>query len=176
MMLIELFFKDKKDVTITVLDLGEVSAQYDNAKITKMMLLGWFEELGFGIINDPDVEIAEKTKVAAIELIYDSLNSNSLVRNSDYIGERLQLPYDKISRIFSQVTGTTLAKYIILLKMEKAKDLLLGSDYSVSEISYMMEYSSVQYFSNQFKSYVGVTISKFKENPQMYRKPLESIL
>lgn len=174
--LIDLFFKSKEHVHINSIELGNVKLNYDSKLANRDTIISWFEELGFGAVNDPDVEITEKTKNAAIELIYQALNSNSLVRNSDYISERLQLPYDKISRVFSQVTGITLAKYIILLKMEKAKDLLLGDEYSVSEISYMMEYSSVQYFSNQFKKYVGVTISTFKENPIMYRKHLEDII
>jgi AraC-like DNA-binding protein len=174
--LVELFFNGKDNICICSINLGEVNVEYDDEQVSRPLLVSWFDELGFTIVNDLNVEITEKTKVAAVELIHDALNSNSLVRNSDYISERLQLPYDKISRIFSQVTGTTLATYIILLKMEKAKDLLIGNDYTVSEISYIMEYSSVQYFSNQFKKHVGVTISQYKENPQMYRKPIESII
>tara|TARA_R110002050_G_scaffold33007_2_gene84463 strand:+ start:51767 stop:52348 length:582 start_codon:yes stop_codon:yes gene_type:complete len=174
--LVRLFFSRMANVEILSIDLGEVSLEYEDTEVTKSVLIKWLDELGFTIVLDPNVEIAERTKIAAVELIYESLNSNSLVRNSDYISERLQLPYDKISRVFSQVTGVTLAKYIILLKMEKAKDLLIGNAYTVSEISYMMDYSSVQYFSNQFKHHVGVTISTFKESPQMYRKSLESLL
>ena len=174
--LIELDFNSKKGVTLNNISLGEVSLEYDDTVVSKNQIANWFKDLGFDLIIDPNVEIVEKTKIAAIELIYKSFNANSLIRNSEYISEKLQLPYDKISRVFSQVTGTKLEKYIILLKLEKAKDLLLGNEYTVSEIAFMMDYSSVQYFSNQFKKNVGVTISQFKDAPQAYRKPLETII
>jgi len=174
--LIELYFKSIEGVVITDISLGIISYTYNDAAVSNVEIINWLQELGFGVIVDPNVEIVEKTKIAAIELIYKSFNANSLIRNSEYISDKLQLPYDKISRVFSQVTGTKLEKYIILLKLEKAKELLLGNEYSVSEIAFMMDYSSVQYFSNQFKKNVGVTISQFKEAPEMYRKPLESII
>lgn len=156
--------------------LGEVKLSFDDAIITEEKIVSCFKEIGFEVIIDPDVEIVEKIKIAAIERIYMAFNTNSLIRNSDYISEKVQLPYDKISRVFSQVTGVKLEKYIILLKMEKAKEMLCRNEYTVSEIAFLMDYSSVQYFSNQFRKHVGVTISKFKETPKVYRKSIESLI
>ena len=174
--LIDLFCASREGVDVDKVVLGEVKLTYDNAVMSIDKITDCFKKIGFDIIVDPNVEIVEKIKIAAIELIYMSFNANSLIRNSDYISDKLQLSYDKISRIFSQVTGVKLEKYIILLKMEKAKEMLYRNEYTVSEIAFMMDYSSVQYFSNQFKKHVGVTISKFKETPEMYRKSLESLI
>ncbi len=174
--LIELYFNTKKDVSIKRIVLGEVILSYDGSIIVRGEIIKSFHDLGFEVINDPHVEIVEKIKIAAIELIFKSFNTNSLIRNSDYISEKLQLPYDKISRIFSQVTGIKLEKYIILLKLEKAKEMLLTKEFNISEIAFMMDYSSVQYFSNQFKKHVGVTISQYKTNPAAFRKSLEELL
>jgi len=174
--LIELFCERKEGVHIDRIVLGEVKLTFDDSLFTVEKITTCFKEIGFEIIVDPNVEIVEKTKIAAIELIYMSFNANSLIRNSDYISDKLQLSYDKISRVFSQVTGVKLEKYIILLKMEKAKEMLYRNEYTVSEIAFMMDYSSVQYFSNQFKKYVGVTVSKFKESPKTYRKSIESLI
>ena len=128
------------------------------------------------MINDPEIEIVERVKVAAIELIYYANNTNSLIRNSDYISERVQLPYDKISKVFSKVTNTTLEKYIILLKIEKAKELLFKNDYTLSEIAYMLGYSSVHYLSNQFKKVTGFSVSQYKSLDEPHRIPLENLL
>ena len=174
--LIELSIGSHKNISITHIALGEVMLEYEDKSYSLESLEAIFMDLGFACIKDPEVEIVEKTKVAAVELIHESLNNNSLIRNSEYISEKLQLPYDKISRVFSKVTGQKLEKVIILLKIEKAKELLCRDEYNVSEIAYMMDYSSVQYFSNQFKKTVGVTISAFKEAPQKYRKPIEEII
>ena len=174
--LIEMVFIQKESVKLLSIVLGEVSLEYDNDVISKNQIIDIFKHLNFDIVRDPDVEIVEKTKIAAIEIIHKSFNANSLIRNSEYISDKLQLPYDKISKVFSQVTGSTLEKYIILLKIEKAKEMIVNNEYNLSEISYMLGYSSVHYLSNQFKKSTGVTVSQFKDNPSAYRKKLEELI
>lgn len=174
--LIELVLCQKESVKLLSIVLGEVHLEYDENSITRDEIITIFKELNFDIIRDPDVEIAEKTKIAAVEIIHKSFNNNSLIRNSEYISDKLQLPYEKISKVFSMVTGCTLEKYIILLKVEKAKEMIVNNEYNLSEISYMLGYSSVQYLSNQFKKMTGITVSQFKDNPSAYRKTIEELL
>ncbi|HUM51510.1 MAG TPA: AraC family transcriptional regulator [Chitinophagales bacterium] len=174
--LIELFFTHKDGVHVKTVFLGEANLVFDSNKITEKEIALCFQQLGFNVINDPEVEIVEKIKVAAIELIYYANNTNSLIRNSDYISERVQLPYERISKVFSKITNTTLEKYIILLKIEKAKELLLKNDFTLSEISYMLGYSSVHYLSNQFKKVTGFSVSQYKGLEDPHRIPLENLL
>jgi AraC-like DNA-binding protein len=130
----------------------------------------------FPIIQDKNLQLVEQIKVAAIELIHFYNNSNSLIRNSDYLSNKLDLPYPQLSKIFSDKTGITLEKYIILLKMERVKALLFYDEFSVSEISFMMGYSSVQYLSNQFKQITNLSISEYKKLGKFERIPLENLL
>lgn len=174
--LIELYFGNKEEIQIKKVFLGEATLLYNQEKITEPEIIQQFVQLGFNVINDPDIVITEKIKVAAIELIHFANNTNSLIRNSDYISERVQLPYDKISKIFSKVTNTTLEKYIILLKIEKAKELIINNEITLSEISYTLGYSSVQYLSNQFKKTTGYTVSQYKDLPNHDRIPLENLI
>lgn len=88
----------------------------------------------------------------------------------------MQIPYSKLSKIFSSETGVTLEKYLILLKIERVKKLIINNEYTLSEIAYMLGYSSVQYLSNQFKKTTGFTVSQFKNGAQVERIPLENIL
>ena len=156
--------------------LGEANLTYNAGKITEKEIAQCFQQLGFNVINDPEVEMVEKIKVAAIELIYYANNTNSLIRNSDYISERVQVPYERISKVFSKITNTTLEKYIILLKIEKAKELLFKNDYTLSEIAFMLGYSSVHYLSNQFKKVTGLSVSQYKSLEEQQRIPLENLL
>jgi AraC-like DNA-binding protein len=174
--LIELYFKNIEGISIKKIFLGEVTMAYDMLKTSEEEIVKHFNQLGFAVVNDPDVMITEKIKVAAIELIHFANNTNSLIRNSDYISERVQLPYDKISKVFSKVTNTTLEKYIILLKIEKAKEMITAGELTLSEIAYTLGYSSVQYLSNQFKKTTGYTVSQYKELPQQERTPLENLI
>jgi AraC-like DNA-binding protein len=123
-------------------------------------------QYGFEIIIDKDLILVNQIKQAVIELIHYMNNMNSVVRKSEYLVEKLGKSYSHLSRIFSKYEPLTLEKYIILQKIERIKNLILQNEYSLSEISYMMDYSSVQYLSNQFKKLTGYSVTEFKNNPQ----------
>ncbi|MCP4121444.1 MAG: helix-turn-helix transcriptional regulator [Bacteroidetes bacterium] len=174
--LIKLYFDQLAGVQVQRVFLGEAGLLIDPNVISQQEIIRHFAELGFKVIDDPEWIVVEKTKVAAIELIQYANNVNSLIRNSDYISERVQLPYDKVSKVFSRLTGTTLEKYIINLKIEKAKEIILSEEFTLSEIAFMLGYSSVQYLSNQFKRITGFTVSQYKSMEYPPRIPLEQIL
>lgn len=174
--LIELYFKTIDGIIIQHVFLGKVLLLQDETKVSFKELSQHFTEIGFELVEDEDIILTEKIKVAAIELIVFANNNNSIIRNSDYISDRVQEPYDKISKVFSRITGVTLEKYIILLKIEKAKDLVLEGKLTLSEISYQLDYSSVQYLSRQFKQITGYTFSEFKELEYPPRILLEHLI
>ena len=174
--LIEVYFKNVPEIEVKRVELGFVELQYEPKKITPKQIESHIKEIGFGILKDQDEQLVEEIKIAAIELIHYAYNTNSLIRNSDYLSDKLCLPYTKLSKVFSEKTNSTLEKYLILLKIEKVKELLVNEDYTLSEIAYMLGYSSVHYLSNQFKKITGVTVSDFKKDPAAYRIPLDELL
>lgn len=174
--LVEMYFNNMDGVEVKKVRLGEVILFRDGDLVSKESIEKGFQELGFMPVSDENEALVENIKVAAIELIHYANNMSSLIRNSDYISDRVQVPYDKLSKAFSAATGTTLERYIILLKIERAKELIANSDFTLSEISYMLGYSSVQYLSNQFRKITGYTVSQFKNGAPVERIPLENIL
>lgn len=173
--LIEFRLKTLQGAELRYVRLGEVSLAYDPAIIKEEELAGVFGELGFEVIREPEDLIVEQIRIAAVELIHYANNVNSLIRNSDYISERLEMPYDKLSRIYSRKTGRTLEQYVISLKIEKAKELIANKEFTLGEIAYMLGYSSVQYLSNQFRKTTGATVSQFRETLKPARVPVEDI-
>jgi AraC-like DNA-binding protein len=79
------------------------------------------------------------------------------------LGEKLNYNYNQLATLFSEVTGTTIANYIIINKIERVKELLLYDELSLTEISHLMEYSSVAHLSGQFKRITGLTPTYFKK-------------
>jgi AraC family transcriptional regulator len=173
--LIELHFQRAEGIELNYVRMGEANLYYDAALTDEETIVGIFKGLGFEVISDSEDVIVERIRIAAIELIYYANNVNSLIRNSDYISERLGMPYDKLSRIFSKKCNKTLENYLIQLKIEKVKELLSNDTYTLSEISYMLGYSSVHYLSNQFKKITGITVSQYKDQPDSGRIALEDI-
>ncbi len=87
----------------------------------------------------------------------------------------LHKDYSYISRLFSEVEGTTVEQYFILQKIEKVKELLVYGEENLSEISYRLGYSSVAHLSAQFKKITGFTPSQFKKLGSTQRKPLDAL-
>jgi two-component system response regulator YesN len=67
------------------------------------------------------------------------------------------------SKIFKEGTGENFIEYLTGIRIEKAKELLSNSDYSMKEICVMVGYSDPNYFSRSFKKNVGVTPTEYKE-------------
>jgi AraC-like DNA-binding protein len=97
------------------------------------------------------------------------------VNYSDYISEKMGLDYTNLSKIFSEVKGTTIEHFIIAHKIELVKELLLYDELNLTQISYMLNYSSVAHLSRQFKKVTGLTPSFFKQLKDKKRISLETI-
>jgi AraC-like DNA-binding protein len=109
-----------------------------------------------------------------IDLVHNS-TYNAMVRNSDFLVERFGLSYPYLSSLFSKHEATTLEKYTILHKIEKVKELIEYEELTLSEIAYMMGYSSVQYLSTQFKSVTGISVTEYRVSPENRRKGLDRL-
>jgi AraC family transcriptional regulator len=161
-------------VDIHDLKLGTIILSHDPEKITWKKIDSLLESLGFEIIRDKEKALAEQIRVAVIELVHNS-TYNAMVRNSDYLVERFGMSYPYISSLFSKHENTTLEKFIISHKIEKVKELIEYGELTLSEIAYMMGYSSVQYLSTQFKAVTGVSVTDYKANPFRSRKGIDGI-
>ncbi len=166
---------EKAGVQVTNIRLGDVTIEFDDQNISEAQLFDLIGELGFEIIRDKNRQLVEQIKHAVIELIHQLNNVNSIIRKSDYLVEKLGMNYSYLSRIFSQYEPVTLERFIILNKIEKIKELIDSDEYTLSEISYMMDYSSVQHLSAQFRQITGLTPSEYKRSDHSMRTSLESL-
>jgi len=162
------------DVEVLDIKLGQVTIQYDSSKTTFELIVKTINKSGFEIVEDREKILAEQIKNSIIELVHHS-TYNAMVRNSDYLVEKFGLSYPHISSLFSKHEKTTIEKYIIYQKIEKVKELIDYGDLTLSEIAYMMGYSSVQYLSTQFKNITGVSVTEFKKEPGISRNPIDII-
>ncbi len=66
------------------------------------------------------------------------------------------------STLFAQSTGSTFTKYLISLRLQKARELLYYTDMRSSEIAYAVGFNDPHYFSYLFKKNMGSTPSEFR--------------
>lgn len=102
--------------------------------------------------------------------------SNSIIEMSkDYIRNNFDkdISLDDVSRtvnispyyfskIFKEGTGKNFIEYLTNIRIEKAKELLNTTEYSMKEICTLCGYSDPNYFSRSFKKNVGVTPTEYK--------------
>ncbi len=154
--------------------LGLLELSHDSRKIPWKKVESLIEELGFEIIRDKEGQLVEQIKQAIIDLVHNT-TYNAMVRNSDYLVERFGMSYPYLSTLFSRYEKTTLEKFTILHKIEKVKELIEYGELTLSEIAYMMGYSSVQYLSTQFKAVTGVSVTEYKETRSRGRMGLDRV-
>ena len=71
------------------------------------------------------------------------------------------------SQLFKKISGTTFAEYLISLKIEKAKELIVtNSRLSLRSIASIVGYDDYYHFSKIFKKYTNYTPTEFKEMSQ----------
>jgi AraC-like DNA-binding protein len=118
-----------------------------------------FDEYGITIIENQKSVLVQKIKDIIHEMIYAEEVSN--VKVSVYLAEKLNYSYAYLSNLFSDITYTSIENYIIIQKIEFAKQLFLNDKLSLTEIAFRLNYSSVAHLSKQFKNVTGITPTAF---------------
>ena len=69
----------------------------------------------------------------------------------------------RLSTIYKETAGISLNQAIVSARISRAKEMLLTGQYSVTEVSDALGYSSPQYFSGCFSRSTGLSPSRFAE-------------
>ncbi|MDF0707702.1 helix-turn-helix domain-containing protein [Flagellimonas okinawensis] len=155
-------------------DLGTIEILEDITDLQREQLRESLMKSGLELLDDNRKIIIEKIKSVIIEMIHYS-DELPKVNYSDYISEKLGYDYTYLANTFSEVKGITIQQFIIMNKIERIKELLLYNELNLTEISYLLHYSSVSHLSNQFKKITGLTPSYYKKLKKKRLKNLEDI-
>lgn len=160
---------DLEEIGVQVLDveLGRVLIQFKTKSIAFSMVEEVLNAGGFSIIKDKEAMLAEEIRQTIVTLVHQT-TYNAMVRNSDYLVGKFGKTYPYLSSVFSKYEGITLEKFIIQQKIEKVRALIGEGELTLSEIAFIMGYSSVQYLSTQFKNVTGLSVTDYKKNPMLY--------
>lgn len=159
-------------ITPVSVELGEVELKNDIQESKKNELLKSLRAVGFDLIDDRKSKTIDKIKTLIIDLVQNK--NNDLKTNlSEFLFQELNQDYNTLSNLFSEVENTTIEKYFINLKIEKVKELIIYDELSLSEIAYLLNYSSVSHLSNQFKKVTGFSPTHFKTIKTIKRKQIE---
>ena len=133
------------------------------------------ETLEFELIDDRRMQTVQQMKDLIVSLVHQPTDAPLQTNLSDYLAHALSKDYGTLSKLFSEATGTTVEKYVIAQKIERAKELLTYGELTLNEIADRLSYSSTAYLSAQFKSVTGMTPSQFKNMKANERIALDQI-
>lgn len=129
---------------------------------------------GLELLDDKRSILIERIKNVIVEMVHYS-DELPEMNYSDYIAGKLGYDYTYLANIFSEVKGITIQQFIIIHKIEKAKELLIYDELNLTEIAYKLHYSSVAHLSNQFKKVTGLTPSFYKNLKEKRKGNLEQM-
>jgi len=115
------------------------------------------------------IDFSENTTSLDQEFILNVLNyinknisDNNL--NVENLADELLLSRSKLYRKIKALTGLTANEFIRNVRLEKSKEILENSEFSISEICYKVGFSSPSYFTKCFKLQYGVLPKEIRDD------------
>ncbi|WP_308637502.1 helix-turn-helix domain-containing protein [Paenibacillus silvisoli] len=81
----------------------------------------------------------------------------------DHLSDKFNLQAKNISKLFKEESGGNFVDFLIGLRMDKAKQLLLGTELSLQEISLQVGYFNYNSFNRAFKNVAGLSPSDYRK-------------
>lgn len=152
---------EKMHLHFLVVELGEVEIIQELSSEQQQELKTSLLKFGLELLDDKKSMLIEKIKNIVVEMIHYN-DEPPMLNFSAYLAEKLNYDYNYLSNLFSEVKGTTIEHFIISHKIERAKELLIYNELTLTEIAEKLHYSNVAHLSNQFKKVTGLTPTFFK--------------
>jgi AraC-like DNA-binding protein len=152
---------DKLEFSYSIIGFGEFEIRETLSNAKKKQLHSSLKNYGIEILETHKSILVQKIKDAIIEMVYmeEKLPGSKI---STYLSDKLNHSYGYISNFFSDITYTSIENFIILQKIERAKQLIASNELNFTEVAWKLNYSSVAHFSSQFKNTTGLTPSAFQ--------------
>ncbi|WP_159881103.1 AraC family transcriptional regulator [Paenibacillus puerhi] len=151
-------------------------------RLTELMEYSWHQQGGlerlhvkalfhqfiFELMRQLQEQVQADTAAQAIRYIHehyaDSLTLEELASMLDCSPRHL-------SRMFKERTSCSPIDYLIRYRIDKAKELLLHTEASLSQIASEVGFQDRYYFSRMFKKHAGVTPSGYKQHAERSARP-----
>ncbi len=104
--------------------------------------------------------VYSKQIVRAVDYLMCHLHERVFLED---VATYLKISSAYLSRLFKKETGVSFGEYANALKIEEASTLLLYTEYSDTEISNLLGFSSQSHFIKVFRKYTGKTPKQYKK-------------
>lgn len=137
----------------------EKFSELRNLEYCKQFLIDIIDEL-IASLTDRRLMIKNDCKKSIFGYLDQNYNKDIKLYS---IAEKFNIDLKDLSRMFIEDMGKGFSKYMVELKVSKAKNLLCNTEMKVYEIGRFIGYSDIKYFSKIFKELEGVTPMEYKK-------------
>ena len=131
--------------------------------LEKSLILEIFAHVYDIFYDGQEISNADSRNLTVITELIQYIDSNiSGDLSLEQLAEHISFSTFHLSRIFKRYTGTTLNKYIITKRIDKAK-LLLKTSMAITTISKEVGFNNYNHFYRTFKNATGVNPAEYKE-------------
>jgi AraC-like DNA-binding protein len=163
----------KLDLSPVKVELGTAEIKEDLTEKKKKQLDSIINKVGLEIIENKGGILIEKIKNLCQEYVVSEKQIK--VNLSEYLSQKLDKDYNYLSNIFSEVEMCTIVHYVNLLKIERAKEMILFEDYNLTEIAHKLNFNTLSAFSGQFKKITGFNPTHFKNLKNKRRLAIQEL-
>lgn len=161
---------DRAGIKIKRISLGIVETESDLMNVQIMNVSRELSETGFEVITNNQVHLVEQIKAFTWQFLEVSGDKEKF---GYFLSAYLKISYSLLRKQFSTLTGISLEKYFIKMKIERVKELLVYDNLSLSEIAIKLDYSNVSYLCRQFKEGTGLTPSRYLKTKIMEKLTID---
>lgn len=162
------------DISPVKVELGEIETKDALSDEEKKLLNKKIKTAGLELLEKKQGVLIEKIRKVVFDYVYKS-DEKPNVKFSVLLSEELKHNYNYLANFFSEVEATTIEQFILALKIERIKELIIFGEDTLSEIAYKLHYSSVAHLSAQFKKITGLTPSHFRALKEKRRITIQNI-
>lgn len=142
-------------------DSGITQMVYQSAKA--MVLFANVLDDFLYVHNENDNSVSLKISTTFYEIFNDIKSDPRADLTLSGIAEKYHMNPNYVSNMFKKYFGIPFMQLLKKMVLEKAKDYLISTRYTVSEISFLLGFSEPTVFTRLFKEKVGVSPSKYRD-------------
>lgn len=142
---------------------------FANSYYTRTLMVCYLQEALLLLMQFYE-KISHETLLSEAKLPMNDLLSEILAYMNKHITEPITIEEicheffisrSSLQALFKTHLNSSLKNYLLNIKLQKSKELIRENQYTISEIAYMLGFSSIHYFSRLFKKYFNTTPSAY---------------
>ncbi len=106
----------------------------------------------------------QSTKPKVADIVDYIIDNYKNIDNLDTISDNFYISKEYLCRLFKEHTGTSIIKYINILKVHASIELLADKDLTMAEVAERSGFNTVSNFCRAFKNFTGMSPLKYSKN------------